>query len=87
MKTPVIKKPKVIYEHTTDEEISGVIIDGMSEMMGSDITGSEYEVGQEWPGVPSVPLPPIFYANKKHLEEQERKFLDEQRIKLLTPKE
>lgn len=52
--------PKVIYEHTTDEEIDGVIVDGMEAMMGDDLTGSDYEVGSEWPGVPNVTLPSIF---------------------------
>lgn len=52
--------PRIVYEHSADEEIEGDVIDGMEAMMGDDITGSDYEVGTEWPGVPNVPHPPWF---------------------------
>lgn len=55
-----MKAPKIIFEHTTAEEISGDIVDGMALLMGDDVTGSEYEAGTPWPGVPKTALPPWF---------------------------
>jgi hypothetical protein len=49
----------IIYEHSTDEEISGVFVDGMGEMMGDDILSSDWDAdtGDEWPGVNDIDLP------------------------------
>jgi hypothetical protein len=51
---------KIIYEHTTDEEIEGAV-DGMDAALGDDVGVSDYELGaEEWPGVPPIPLPDAY---------------------------
>ena len=57
-----MKEPITIFEHTKPEEISGSIIDGMEECMDDDVTGSDYVCGDDWPGVPEIPLPPWLTA-------------------------
>lgn len=51
---------KIVYEHTTPEEIDGAV-DGMDSAMGDDVGVSDYELGaEEWPGVPAIPLPDAY---------------------------
>lgn len=55
------KEPKIIYEHSTPQQVEGVIVDGMSELIGDDVTSSDYDATVEpWPGVPNIPLPEAF---------------------------
>lgn len=50
--------PSIILEHTTDEELKGNVIDGMSALLGDDILSSDYIGGvEEWPGVGNFELP------------------------------
>ena len=57
--------PTVIYENTTEAEVSGNVVDGMAELIEDDITWSDYNAATEpWPGVPNIPLPKA-YRHKK----------------------
>lgn len=51
---------KMVLEHSTPEQVDGLTLDGMEYLLGDDITGSEYEAHQDWPGVPNVTLPEIY---------------------------
>lgn len=50
--------PKIVLEHSTQEEIEGQLIDGMSELLGDDILSSDFDPTTEnWPGVNEIELP------------------------------
>lgn len=54
-------KVAVVYEHSTADEISGVIVDGAAELMGDDVSASDYDAATEpWPGVPDIELPDAY---------------------------
>ncbi len=50
---------RVVYEHSTPEDLVGNIYDGMADLLGDDILSSDYDpaLGQEWPGVNMAALP------------------------------
>lgn len=55
--------PTLVYEHTTDDEIEGDVIDGMDEMLGDDILSSDFDpTAEDWPGVPEIDLPQPYRA-------------------------
>ena len=50
--------PKIVLEHSTQEEIEGNLVDGMSELLGDDILSSDFDpTTEDWPGVNKIDLP------------------------------
>ena len=53
--------PRILLEVSGPGDLEGDYIDGTEAfLLGDDITGSEYEAHERWPGVPNVTLPAIF---------------------------
>ena len=53
--------PRILLEVSGPGDLEGDYIDGTEAfLLGDDITGSEYEAHEPWPGVPNVTLPAIF---------------------------
>ncbi len=53
---------KVVYEHSSPEDLESNVYDGMQDELGDDVLSSDYDgsLGEVWPGVNPIELPEAY---------------------------